>query len=97
VESFIELADSVSMQINPVSIQIILPVGISFYTFQILSYTIDIYHRWLEPEPRLLNFALFVACFPQLVAGPMSTPAGSCRKSACLDVSPWSTWPMPPG
>ncbi len=71
VDSFIELADSVGMHVNPVSIQIILPVGISFYTFQTLSYTIDIYHRRLEPEPRFLNFALFVAFFPQLVAGPI--------------------------
>ena len=51
--------------------QIVLPVGISFYTFQTLSYTIDIYRRRLDPEPNLLRFALFVAFFPQLVAGPI--------------------------
>jgi alginate O-acetyltransferase complex protein AlgI len=50
---------------------LVLPVGISFYTFQTLSYTIDIYRRRLEPEPNFLRFALFVAFFPQLVAGPI--------------------------
>lgn len=53
------------------TLRIVLPVGISFYTFQTLSYTIDIYRRELEPEPNLLRFALFVSFFPQLVAGPI--------------------------
>ena len=48
-----------------------IPVGISFYTFQTLSYTIDIYRRNSEPTERLLDFAVFVAFFPQLVAGPI--------------------------
>ncbi len=50
---------------------IVLPVGISFYTFQTLSYTIDIYRRELVPTDSFLKFALFVAFFPQLVAGPI--------------------------
>ena len=50
---------------------ILVPVGISFYTFQTLSYTIDIYRRRLEPARNLQEFALFVAYFPQLVAGPI--------------------------
>lgn len=53
------------------TLEIILPVGISFYTFQTLSYTIDIYGRKIAPEPRLLNFSVFVSFFPQLVAGPI--------------------------
>ncbi len=53
------------------SLNIILPVGISFYTFQSMSYTIDVYRREIEPEPSLLNFATFIAFFPQLVAGPI--------------------------
>ena len=52
-------------------LEIILPVGISFYTFQTLSYTIDIYRGQLEPTRDLLDFALYVAFFPQLVAGPI--------------------------
>ncbi len=59
------------MQPNLHTLRIILPVGISFYTFQTLSYTIDIYRRNLEPETLLLRFAVFVAFFPQLVAGPI--------------------------
>ena len=52
-------------------LEIALPVGISFYTFQSLSYTIDIYRGKLEPSKSLGEFALFVAFFPQLVAGPI--------------------------
>jgi alginate O-acetyltransferase complex protein AlgI len=56
---------------NPPFLDVLLPVGISFYTFQTLSYTIDIYRRKLEPAANLLQFALFVTYFPQLVAGPI--------------------------
>ena len=52
-------------------LNIVLPVGISFYTFQTMSYTIDIYRGNLKPTRNLLNFALFVSFFPQLVAGPI--------------------------
>lgn len=51
--------------------EIILPVGISFYTFQTLSYSIDIYRRQLEPARNLIDFGFFVSFFPQLVAGPI--------------------------
>ncbi|MCD4781575.1 MAG: MBOAT family protein [Candidatus Omnitrophica bacterium] len=53
------------------TLDIILPVGISFYTFQTMSYTIDIYYGKMKAEKSFLNFALFVAFFPQLVAGPI--------------------------
>jgi alginate O-acetyltransferase complex protein AlgI len=56
---------------NVPEIEILLPVGISFYTFQTLSYTIDIYYNRLEPEKHFGKFALFVSFFPQLVAGPI--------------------------
>ncbi len=52
-------------------LNIVLPVGISFYTFQTMSYTIDIYRGHLKPTHRFLDFALFVSFFPQLVAGPI--------------------------
>ena len=52
-------------------LKLLLPVGISFYTFQTLSYTIDVYRCRLEPTDNLLEFATFVAFFPQLVAGPI--------------------------
>lgn len=53
------------------TLEIILPVGISFYTFQTLSYTIDVYRGSIRPARRTLDFALYVAFFPQLVAGPI--------------------------
>ena len=48
----------------------ILPIGISFYTFMTMSYVIDVYRREIEPTRDLLDFAVFVAFFPHLVAGP---------------------------
>jgi D-alanyl-lipoteichoic acid acyltransferase DltB (MBOAT superfamily) len=56
---------------NPVFYDIVLPVGLSFYTFQMLSYTLDIYWRRAKPAGRFLDFALFTAFFPQLLAGPI--------------------------
>lgn len=53
---------------------IILPVGISFYTFQTLSYVIDVYRGTVETEPNFFHYALFVSFFPQLVAGPIERP-----------------------
>lgn len=55
-------------------LDIVLPVGISFYTFQTMCYTIDVYRRKLPPTDRFLDFALYVAYFPQLVAGPIERP-----------------------
>src|SRR5579872_2177959 len=51
-------------------LKIVLPVGISFYTFQSLSYTIDIYNRKMEPTRNIISYYAFVSFFPQLVAGP---------------------------
>ncbi|MCP4603635.1 MAG: MBOAT family protein [Proteobacteria bacterium] len=56
---------------DPILLNIILPVGISFYTFQAMSYTIDIYRKEMVPTNRFFDFALFVSFFPQLVAGPI--------------------------
>ena len=59
------------LDFNAPLLNVLLPVGISFYTFQTLSYSIDIYYGNIKPEKRLLNFALYVSFFPQLVAGPI--------------------------
>ncbi|MBU1432490.1 MBOAT family protein, partial [Myxococcota bacterium] len=67
------------------TLSIILPVGISFYTFQTMSYTIDIYRRKLAPTPKLLDFALYVAFFPQLVAGPIERAAHLLPQLVNLD------------
>lgn len=60
-----------SIQLSPVTIDLILPVGISFYTFQTLSYVIDVYKGEILPEKHLGKYATFVSFFPQLVAGPI--------------------------
>jgi len=62
---------SLGIELNPRSLNIILPVGISFYTFQNLSYTIDVYKEKLEPTTDFIAFSAFVCFFPQLVAGPI--------------------------
>ena len=58
-------------------LKIILPVGISFHTFQALSYTIEVYRRRVPAEHSLLDYALYVAFFPQMVAGPIERPASA--------------------
>lgn len=70
-ESAAALLARVGLEPNPALLQIVLPVGISFYTFQTISYTFDVYRRKLSPERDLATFALYVAYFPQLVAGPI--------------------------
>ncbi len=69
--SLAELLNLFGLELSPFTRTVVLPVGISFYTFQTLSYTIDIYRSRLEPTRNFLDFALFVAFFPQLVAGPI--------------------------
>jgi hypothetical protein len=71
LENFVEVVQLVGVDFTPVDLGILLPVGISFYTFQTLSYTIDVYRRQIQPADSALDFALFVTFFPQLVAGPI--------------------------
>lgn len=71
LENFVALAQAVGIDWHPATPDIILPVGISFYTFQTLSYTIDVYRRDLKPVRSFIDFAVFVSFFPQLVAGPI--------------------------
>ncbi len=71
IESATGLFDLFGMGLPVRTLEIVLPVGISFYTFQTLSYTIDIYRGHLRPIASLVDFALFVSFFPQLVAGPI--------------------------
>ncbi|MCY2951876.1 MAG: MBOAT family protein [Planctomycetota bacterium] len=71
VDSAVAALTRLGFQAHLSSLKIILPVGISFYTFQTMSYTIDVYRGHVPPARSLLNFALFVAFFPQLVAGPI--------------------------
>ena len=61
----------VGLAYNPPKWDILLPMGISFYTFQTMSYTIDLYKKKIKPAKTFLDFALYVTFFPQLVAGPI--------------------------
>jgi len=71
LDNFISAFSFFGHPINARSLNIILPVGISFYTFQTLSYSIDVYRKKLEPTADIISFAAFVSFFPQLVAGPI--------------------------
>ena len=71
VDQAIALLNSLGVQANPISLKIILPVGISFYTFQALSYTIDVHRKQIEPTKDPIAFLAYVSFFPQLVAGPI--------------------------
>ncbi|XMO86152.1 MBOAT family O-acyltransferase [Algibacter sp. AS12] len=71
IDSWVDAFNSIGYQMDYYSLSIILPVGISFYTFQTMSYSLDISKRKLEPTKDFIAFATFVAFFPQLVAGPI--------------------------
>jgi alginate O-acetyltransferase complex protein AlgI len=70
-ESFAIALDSIGLHVNPWTLKIILPVGISFYTFHGLSYVIDIYKNRIKAEKNFIDYSVFVSFFPLLVAGPI--------------------------
>ena len=74
LENFVVLANAVGINFHPAKPSIILPAGISFYTFTTLCYTIDMYKRKSKPVKSMLDFSLFVTFFPHLVAGPIVRP-----------------------
>jgi D-alanyl-lipoteichoic acid acyltransferase DltB (MBOAT superfamily) len=74
LENFTFLLNTIGVDFHPAKPNIILPAGISFYTFTTLCYTIDMYHKRSEPVKSLLNFSLYVTFFPHLVAGPIVRP-----------------------
>src|SRR5687767_12588563 len=74
LENFTALVNAIGIEYHPAKPNIILPAGISFYTFTTLCYTIDMYKRKSEPVKSLLDFSLFVTFFPHLVAGPIVRP-----------------------
>ncbi len=71
LESAVALGQEFGLDLTASRLHLVLPVGISFYTFQTLSYTIDVYRGQMRATKSFLDFALFVAFFPQLVAGPI--------------------------
>lgn len=74
LENFTALLATVGVTYVPPKLDIVLPVGISFYTFETMSYTLDVYLRRAKPTRKFLDFALFVTFFPHLVAGPIVRP-----------------------
>jgi len=71
IDSFEVAGGALGLDFSGPTLDVILPVGISFYTFQTISYSFDVYRRRIEPTERMLDFAAYVAYFPQLVAGPI--------------------------
>jgi D-alanyl-lipoteichoic acid acyltransferase DltB (MBOAT superfamily) len=71
VESFVAAFASFGIHLQPFTLNFVLPVGISFYTFQALSYSIDVYRKHIAPTKDIVGFFAFVSFFPQLVAGPI--------------------------
>lgn len=65
------LFSAVGWRADFITLEVLLPIGISFYTFITISYVVDVYRRTIEPEPSLLHYAVFLAYFPHLVAGPI--------------------------
>jgi len=74
VDSFADAMAALGVHVAPVHLRVVLPFGISFFTFETMSYTIDVYRREIEPCERYLDYLLFVCFFPHLVAGPIVRP-----------------------
>lgn len=71
-DSAVAILGSVGLHADPITLQLILPLGISFHTFQAMGYTIDVYRGRMEPTTHFPDFCLFIAFFPQMIAGPIS-------------------------
>ena len=97
-ENVIAALDRIGVAAEPITVSVFLPVGISFYTFQTLSYTIDIYRGRCRVRTNFIDFALFVAFFPQLVAGPIERAQRFLpqieRRRAWNSERFWAAWPL---
>lgn len=89
-ESASYLANRAGIDLDPVTLKILLPVGISFYTFQTMSYSIDVYRGRIAPCQQPLLFAAYVAFFPQLVAGPIERAERLLPQLAAIRTRPSS-------
>lgn len=84
IENFVRVFEAMGMQTNLHTLGVFLPVGISFYTFQTMSYSIDVYRGDLQPRRNFIDYVGFVSFFPQLVAGPVER-AGNLLKQLEVD------------
>jgi alginate O-acetyltransferase complex protein AlgI len=76
VDSFAATLQALGFHHTPISVvRVLLPPGISFYTFQEVAYIVDVYHRKLEPADSFVDYALFISLFPHLIAGPIQRPS----------------------
>jgi len=92
IESWVDFASIFGYSIKSSwTLQIILPVGISFYTFQTMSYSLDIYYKRLTPTRDFIAFATFVGFFPQLVAGPIERASNLLSQITTKEI----TLPLP--
>jgi len=87
--SLIDLFSIFGINMSLPLLQVILPVGLSFYTFQSMTYTIDIYRGKLEPAKHFFDYALIVAFFPQLVAGPIERAARLLPQMTSMRTIDW--------
>lgn len=75
VDSFQTVLEAMGISVSASTLQILLPPGISFYTFQALAYIVDVYFRRLKPAESIIDYALFISLFPHLIAGPIQRPS----------------------
>jgi D-alanyl-lipoteichoic acid acyltransferase DltB (MBOAT superfamily) len=87
VDSFADAARMLGVPVKVTHLRLVLPFGISFFTFETMSYTIDVYRRELEPCRRYLDYLLFVCFFPHLVAGPIVRPRQMLPQLAATPVA----------
>ena len=74
IESFVAAANHIGLHISWTTTNIIVPIGLSFFTFKLMSYTLDIYHGKIPRESNILHFANFIAFFPTILSGPIDRP-----------------------
>ena len=74
IGSFAKAANVISLHLSWTALHLVVPVGLSFFTFKLMSYTLDIYHGKIDQEKNVLNFANFIAFFPTILSGPIDRP-----------------------
>ena len=74
IGSFVKAANIISLHLSWTALHLVVPVGLSFFTFKLMSYTLDIYHGKIDREKDVLNFANFIAFFPTILSGPIDRP-----------------------
>lgn len=89
LETLNRVLAKMNLQLADRAVDILLPVGISFYVFQALGYIIDVYRERIQPEKNILRYALFVSFFPQLVAGPIERSENLLRQVRNVENSKW--------